>query len=124
MARTNEIGSGVDLAPEQRRAVVDHLAAGIADAIRELGRRGAVVAVSGGIDSGVVAGLAVRALGPERVLLLRLPEADIGSNASDLGLELAESLGAPSVEESITAALEGLGCYRRRDDAIRMVFPD
>jgi NAD+ synthase len=93
-------------------------------AIRGLRRRGAVVAVSGGVDSGVVAGICVRALGPEHVLCLRLPERDIGGSASDLGLELAEALGARTVEEPITAALEGLGCYRRRDDAIRRVFPD
>jgi NAD+ synthase len=96
----------------------------IASAIRELGRRGAIVAVSGGVDSGVVAALCVRALGPARVLCLRLPERDIGSTASDLGLELAQALGAPTVEEPITEALAGLGCYRRRDEAIRLVFPD
>jgi NAD+ synthase len=102
----------------------DGLAGGIADAVRRLGRRGAVVAVSGGIDSAAVAGLCVRALGPRRVVLLRLPERDIGSTASDLGLELATALGARSEEESITGALEGLGFYRRRDEAIRAVFPD
>lgn len=105
-------------------ATADRLATGITQALRDLGRRGAVVAVSGGIDSAVVAGLCVRALGPERVLCLRLPERDIGHGASDLGLELAEALGAPTAEESITAALEAAGCYRRRDDAIRSVFPD
>jgi NAD+ synthase len=103
---------------------LDRLAEGTARSVRELGRRGAVVAVSGGVDSGVVAGLCVRALGPEAVMLLRMPERDAGSSSSDLGLELAESLGAPTVEEPITAALEALGCYRRRDDAIRAVFPD
>ena len=91
--------------------------------MRELGRRGAVLGVSGGVDSGVCAALAVRAFGPKHVLLLRMPERDIGQGASDLGLELAESLGAPQREESISAALEGLGCYRRRDEAIREVFP-
>ena len=34
------------------------------------------------------------------------------------------ALGARTVEEPITDALEGLGCYRRRDEAIRRVFPD
>ena len=105
-------------------ATADRLATGITRALRDLGRRGAVVAVSGGIDSAVVAGLCVRALGPQRVLCLRLPERDIGQGASDLGLELAEALGAPTAEESITAALDAAGCYRRRDDAIRSVFPD
>jgi NAD+ synthase len=105
-------------------AAAEALAAGIRDAIRGLGRRGAVVAVSGGVDSGVVAALCVRAMGPQRVLCLRLPERDIGGGSSDLGLELARSLGAETVEEPITGALEGLGCYERRDAAIRRVFPD
>jgi NAD+ synthase len=103
---------------------LDRLVKATAEEVRELGRRGAVVAVSGGVDSGVVAGICVRAFGPERVLCLRLPERDIGGSSSDLGLELAESLGARTEEEPITAALEGLGCYRRRDEAIRRVFPD
>jgi NAD+ synthase len=95
-----------------------------AAAVRDLGRRGAVVAVSGGVDSGVVAGICVRALGAESVLCLRLPERDVGSSSSDLGLELAETLGVRSVEEPITDALEALGCYRLRDEAIRSLFDD
>ena len=105
-------------------AVADRLAESTARAVRELGRRGAVVAVSGGVDSGVCAALSVRGLGPERVLCLRLPERDVGDSSSDLGLELAEQLGARTEEQSITAALEGLGCYEQRDAAIRAVFPD
>jgi NAD+ synthase len=95
-----------------------------AQAVRELGRGGAVVAVSGGVDSGVVAGICVRALGPEHVMCLRLPERDGASESADIGVELANSLGAQTVEEPITEALEALGCYRRRDEAIRRVFPD
>jgi NAD+ synthase len=116
-----EAPSGV---PFDAAACLDRVVEETAAAIRRLHRRGAVVAVSGGVDSGVVAGICVRALGPEHVLCLRLPERDIGGSASDLGLQLAEALGARTVEEPITAALEGLGCYRRRDDAIRRVFPD
>jgi NAD+ synthase len=105
-------------------ASVDRISRATADAIRRLGRRGAVVAVSGGVDSGVVAGICVRALGPQNVLCLRLPERDAGDESSRLGEELARALGTETVEEPITAALEGLGCYRRRDKAIREVFPD
>ncbi len=103
---------------------LDRLAAETARAIGGLGRRGAVVATSGGIDSSAVAGICVRALGAEKVHLLRLPERDVGDSSSDLALELAECLGARSIEEPITAALEGLGCYEQRDEAIRAVFPD
>lgn len=105
-------------------AALDALASGTAEAVRQLGRRGAVVAVSGGVDSGVCAGICARALGPQRVLCLRLPERDVGSASSDLGSELAETLGTPTEEEPITDALEALGCYRRRDEAIRSVFED
>jgi NAD+ synthase len=120
----DEVSDGIHLSPAERSALVERLAARTADAVRRLGRRGAVVAVSGGVDSGVVAGLCVRGLGAERVLCLRLPERDIGIAAADLGLELAEALGAPTTEEPITGALDALGCYARRDEAIRMVFPD
>jgi NAD+ synthase len=105
-------------------ASVPGLVAGTAEAVRALGRKGAVVAVSGGVDSGVAAAIAARAMGPKRTLLLRLPERDVGTASSDLALELANSLGTPTEEEPITDALEALGCYRRRDDAIREVFPD
>ncbi len=105
-------------------ACLERVSVATAEAVRALGRRGAVVAISGGIDSSVVAGICVRALGPDHVLCLRLPERDVGDSSSDLGLELAESLGARTVEEPITAALEGLGCYEQRDEAIRAVFPE
>jgi NAD+ synthase len=105
-------------------ATIDRLASETARAIGDLGRRGAVVATSGGIDSSAAAGICVRALGAAKVQLLRLPERDVGDSSSDLALELAEALGADSVEEPITAALEGLGCYEQRDEAIRAVFPD
>jgi NAD+ synthase len=116
-----EAPAGVDFDPA---ATIEKLAKGTVEAVRGLRRRGAVVAISGGIDSSVTAGLAVRGFGPDNVLLLRLPERDVGSKSSDLGLELAEALGARTVEEPISDVLEALGCYSRRDDAIRKVYPD
>jgi NAD+ synthase len=110
--------------PFDAAGAIATLAEGTAEAIRGLRRRGAVVAVSGGIDSSVTAGLAVRGLGADNVMLLRLPERDVGHRSSDLGLVLAEALGAPTIEEPISDALEALGCYRRRDEAIRRLFPD
>ena len=113
-----------DIPPFDAEATAERLAAGIADAVRSLGRRGIVVAVSGGVDSGVTAALCAKALGPRRVLCLRLPEKDARGESSDLGLELAQSLGTETVEEDVTPALEALGCYARRDAALREVFPD
>ena len=119
-----EVSSNGPIESFDPAACLERLAERTADAVRQLGRAGAVVAVSGGVDSGVVAGICVRALGPDHVLCLRLPERDAASESSDIGLELATALGARTVEEPITEALEALGCYRRRDDAIRRVFPE
>ena len=101
---------------------IDRLAAETARAIRGLGRRGAVVATSGGIDSSVAAGICVRALGADKVQLLRLPERDVGDSSSDLALELAESLGADSIEEPITGGARRARLLRaaRRGDPRRL----
>jgi NAD+ synthase len=98
-------------------------------AIREqvlgtLRRRGAVVGMSGGIDSSVVATLCARALGPDRVVGLLMPERDSSGDALRLGRMLAAHLGIRHVVEDIAPALEALGCYARQLDAIRMVFPE
>ena len=103
---------------------LDRLAAETARAIGGLGRRGAVVATSGGIDSSAVAGICVRALGAEKVQLLRLPERDVGDSSSQLAPELADVSRRRQHRGADHGALEGLGCYRQRDEAIRAVFPD
>src|SRR5512138_3190173 len=104
-------------------------AAGIEAALREqvlgvLRRRGAVVGLSGGIDSSVVAALCARALGPDRVLALLMPERDSSPDALRLGRLVADQLGVRHVVEDVAPALEGLGCYARQDEAIRTVFPE
>jgi NAD+ synthase len=90
---------------------------------RVLRRRGVVVAVSGGIDSSVCAALAAKAFGRERVLALLLPEHDSSSDSTRLGRLVVEHLGLEYRVEDIGPALEAIGCYRWRDEAMRRVFP-
>jgi len=92
--------------------------------MRDLRRKGAVVAISGGIDSSVVAALCARALGREKVFLLMLPETESSDDNSRLGRLLADSLGIEPTVESITPLLEAAGCYRRRDEAIKSLIPE
>ena len=91
---------------------------------RDLSRRGLVVAISGGIDSSVSAALSVRALGPERVYGLLLPEQDSSGFSTRRGQALAEHLGIRYELFDIAPTLEAIGCYRWRDEAIRSVFPE
>ena len=87
-------------------------------------RRGVVVALSGGIDSSTVAALCVAAVGKERVFGLHMPERESSPETILLSRLVAEWLGIGSALEDISPILEGAGCYRRRDDAIRKVCPD
>ncbi|MEY4765670.1 MAG: synthase [Pseudomonadota bacterium] len=89
-----------------------------------LKRRGLVVAMSGGIDSSCCAALAVKALGPDKVFGILMPERDSSSDSVVQGKMLAESLGIRYTIEDIAPTLEAIGCYRWRDAAIQAVFPD
>ncbi len=100
----------------------------IATALRDhlgsvLGRRGLVVAMSGGVDSSVCAGLAVRAVGPSRVLGLMLPERESDPVSLRLARTWADALGIEHIVEDIAPTLEACGCYQRRDAAIARVVP-
>ena len=110
----------IDPGPE-----VDRITAMIREQILgDLRRRGAVVGISGGIDSSVVAALAARALGPDRVLGLLMPERDSSPDALRLGRLVAGQLGIDIRVEEIDAILASLGCYERQAEAVRMVFPE
>jgi NAD+ synthase len=105
--------------------VADEISARLREVIgRSLRRKGAVVGLSGGIDSTVVAALCVRALGRERVLGVFTPESDSAADTLELSRLAASGLGIETVLEDITPVLDAVGCYRRRDEAIRAVIPD
>jgi NAD+ synthase len=105
-------------------AVVEAIADGLRGVVRGFRRRGAVVGLSGGVDSSVVVALAARAFGPEQVLGVLMPEADSAEDTLALGRLAADAFGVPTVLEDVTETLTAVGCYRRRDEAIRGVIPD
>jgi len=94
------------------------------DILHKLRRFGGVVGISGGIDSSVCLALTARALGPEKVLGVMMPEKDSSPESSELARELADRFKVRAITEDITAALSGFRCYERRDDAVRRLFPD
>lgn len=104
-------------------AEVSRISGAIRDYLMRYRRRGAVVAMSGGIDSSVVASLCAAALGRDRVLGLLMPEKESSPETLGLSQLMADSLGIKTAFEDISPLLEAAGCYRRRDDAIREVFP-
>ena len=96
----------------------------IRDHLRRTRRKGVVVALSGGIDSSVVAALAVEAIGADRVFGIHMPEEESSPETLDVSTSLSDALAIDSSVEDITAILEAFGAYRRRDEAIRLVCPE
>jgi NAD+ synthase len=81
----------------------------IKDQVEAAGAGGAVLGLSGGLDSATVAFLAVRALGPDRVFALLLPEAKVTS-----GDDLEDARKVASILKIETKEIEiskVLDCY-------------
>lgn len=93
------------------------------DILHTFRRNGAVVGISGGIDSSVCLALSVLAFGQEKVLGIMMPEKDSDPESENLALELANKFGVSTLKENITEALSGFRCYERRDEAVKRVFP-
>ncbi len=91
LARTGVPGS---YAPQEPIAsVADALVLGLKDYLRKCGFRRTVVGLSGGVDSAVVATLAVKALGPENVLGVAMPSPYTSPTSLTDARELAANLG-------------------------------
>lgn len=116
------------LSPDVLKLDLDKTADELATRLRDivvgtLKRRGMVVGLSGGIDSSVTAGLAVRAFGKDRVVGLLMPETDSADETLGLSQGVADALGIETVHEDITPILKAARCYERRDESIRKVVP-
>jgi NAD+ synthetase len=91
------------------------LVLGTRDYVRKCGFRKVLIALSGGIDSAIVAAIAAEALGPENVLAIGMPSpySSVGSIddsrqlAKNLGIRF-ELIGISELFEKYTSALEPL----------------
>lgn len=120
-----EPGVSADILRLDAEAEAERITSWIRNTVfHNLRRRGAVIGVSGGIDSSVVAFLCARALGSDRIQILFTPEADSSPDSLRLGRLVSETLGAQATLEDVSAILAGARCYERRDDAVRLVVPE
>jgi NAD+ synthase len=109
----------IDAEAETTR-IVEALRAQLRGAVR---KRGLVLGLSGGIDSSVCAALAAKAVGPQNVFCLFMPENDSDPESQRLGQLVAGTFGLNGAVENIGPTLEAMGCYTRRDGFIREVEP-
>jgi NAD+ synthase len=116
--------SDVRFDPAGALAEIERITTTLREIVRvQLRRRGLVVGLSGGIDSSVVAALAARAVGADRVLGLYMNEAESSDETVRLARLVGDQLRIPTVDEPLSPLLAAAGCYGRRDDAIRRLIP-
>jgi NAD+ synthase len=92
--------------------------------VQPLKRRGLVVGISGGIDSSVCLALAAKALGPEKVMALQMPELHSAEETLGISGRLAEHFGVAAIHEDITPILQSVHFYERYDQAVQQVIPE
>src|SRR2546423_4416203 len=124
-----ELAAGAIFSPEMLRidagGETERIGALVREQVlRRLKRRGAVVGLSGGVDSSVTAALCARALGGKNVLAVFMPEKDSDPESLRLGRLVADALGIATVLEDIAPQLVAAGCYERRDSFIRTLVPE
>ena len=113
-----------DLLRVNAEQVTEEIGAFVEATIGRMRKRGVVLGLSGGVDSTVCAALCARALGPDRVLGLLMPERESSDETLELGRLAGESAGIATIVEDITGVLDASGCYTRRDEAIRSLIPE
>jgi len=94
------------------------------DILQKFKKRGAVIGISGGIDSSVVLALCTRALGAERVLGVVMPEKDSSPDNYIMLEKLIKKFKVNYIIEDMTPVLYGFEAYQRRDEAIQQIFPE
>ena len=100
------------------------LSAFIKETVRHQFRKdGIIIGVSGGIDSAVIAALAVDALGADRVYGLILPEKESSPSSRELGIDLCRALKIRFEEVPITPMLDAFAIYAKKEALIRELFP-
>lgn len=88
-------------------ALADRISAWLKDRIDEAGADRFVLGLSGGIDSAVVCGLCVRAVGPERVLPIIMPSSSIADDAVQAH-KVADAFGVKPATVDLTAVAEAV----------------
>ncbi|MBP6507265.1 MAG: NAD+ synthase [Opitutaceae bacterium] len=100
-------------AQEEMKDIYDALVLGLRDYAHKSGFKRALIALSGGIDSALVAVIAAEAFGPENVIGVSLPSAISSNHSKDDARILAENLGIRfetiAIAEAVAACETALG---------------
>ncbi len=96
----------------------------LADQIRHLNKKGALVQLSGGIDSSVVVHLCARALGPDKVRAVYLPDTSTGPETKEFVVAAASNADVELLERNIGPAIAAQCPAAEITELIRRYAPD
>jgi NAD+ synthase len=87
-------------------------------------RKGAIVGLSGGIDSALISAVAVHAIGKEKVVGLILPETESNPISSAYAIKHAQALGIEHRQIDITATVDSVVHYQWRDEFMQKLISE
>ena len=87
-------------------------------------KQGAVIGISGGIDSAVTSGICTRSMNPKQILGLIMPEKESNPTSQILAKKLAERFQIETKVIDITSILESFGVYKIKEQIVKEKFPD
>lgn len=90
--------------------------------IHKFKRKGAIIGISGGIDSAVTAALSVNAIGNDKVLGIIMPEKDSNPNSQTYAENLARKLGIKTEIIDLTKILDAYDVYKIRNSIVKKNF--
>jgi NAD+ synthase (glutamine-hydrolysing) len=121
--RQNRKSTRPHLRASEMADIYDALVLGLRDYAHKSGFKRALIALSGGIDSALVAVIAAEAFGPENVIGVSLPSAISSNHSKDDARRLAQNLGIRfetiAIAEAVAACETALGPDFRRPQARR-----
>ena len=87
-------------------------------------KRGAIIGLSGGIDSTVTMELCVKALGPEKILGLTMFEKESNEHSKSLISRISKNYDVKIENIDITDILDSYGVYSNREEIVKNIFPN
>ena len=87
-------------------------------------RKGAVIGISGGIDSAVMSAICAKSIESDQILGIIMPEKESDPKSQVLAKKIAEQFKIKTQTIDITTILESFGVYKKKEQIVKEKFSD